>query len=148
MKFILLLFSTGVLSIGCYSQQSEIADWQKKHPHVLFVEQGDYTPEFKAQLDAFNREVIVYDNEITMDVIEAYASQTYEKTTLYSTERINEAYEIKVWLSQHPDLKIVPRSLFSEQSEKDRDFLIDSGVMVLNGEKITLQDIENYEATH
>ena len=148
MKYILLLFATGILSMACYSQQSEIADWQKKHPHVLFVEQADYTPELKAQLKSFNREVIVYSDEITMGVINAYATQNEEKSTIYTAERIEEADEIKIWLSQHRDLKIVPRSVFNVQPESDQEELIESDAMVLQGEKITLLDIENYEATH
>jgi len=148
MKLILLLFTTGILSSVSYSQQSEIADWQKKHPHVLFVEQGDYTPEFKAQLESFNRDVIVYDSEITMGLIDAYASQTYEKSTIYTVERIDEANDIKAWLGQNKGLKIVPQSQFITQTPAEQNSLIESGALILEGEKITLQDIENYEATH
>ena len=134
--------------MACYSQQSEIADWQKKHPHILFVEQADYTPEFKAQLESLNREVIVYTDEITMDVINSYTSVFQEKTTLSNAVRIEDLDAIKVWLSQNQDLKIVPRSVFNSESESYQNEILESDALVLQGEKITLEDIEIYEATH
>ena len=148
MKYTLLLIATGIISIASYSQQSEIADWQKKHPHILFVEQSDYTPEFKTQLESLNREVIVYNDEITMGLINNYASQNQAKSNIYSAERIEDATTIKIWLSENQDLKIVARSVFNELPAVDQNLLIEHGALILEGEKITLQDIETYEATH
>jgi hypothetical protein len=148
MKYLLIFLSAGIFSVVCHAQQNEIADWQKKHPTVLFVEQSDYTIEFQQQLAPLNREVIVYQGEITMEDINSYAAAHQEKSTIFSVEREEDLEAIKIWLSEHPDLKIVARSVFLAQLQKEQDFLIGSDAMILQGEKITLQDIENYEATH
>ncbi len=148
MKYLLIFLSAGIFSVVCHAQQNEIADWQKKHPTVLFVEQSDYTTEFQQQLASLNREVIVYQGEITMEDINSYTTVHQEKSTIFNAEREEDLEAIKIWLSQNHGLKIVPKSLFNTQTQEEQNFLIQSGAMILQGEKITLQDIENYEATH
>lgn len=148
MKYLLIFLSAGIFSVVCHAQQNEIADWQKKHPTVLFVEQSDYTTEFQQQLASLNREVIVYQGEITMEDINSYTTVHQEKSTIFNAEREEDLEAIKIWLSQNQGLKIVPKSMFNGHAEEEQNFLIQSGAMILQGEKITLQDIENYEATH
>ena len=139
---ILLLFNTSI------AQTNEVGEWQKKHPTVIFVQEQDYTPELAEKFSAKNIQVLVYAEEITMKLIDAYASDLAQQTNSALIERSDDGNQIKAWLAENQGLKIVPRSLFDEQDEKLQNLLLDSDALILSGEKLTLQDIENYENTH
>lgn len=139
---ILLLFKASI------AQTHEVGDWQKKHPTVIFVQEQDYTTELAEQFNAKNIQVLVYAEEITMKLIDAYTSDLAQQTNSALIERSDDGSQIKVWLAENQGLKIVPRSMFEAQNEEQQLLLTNSDAMILSGEKLTLQDIENYENTH
>lgn len=136
-------------SLGQSPQDNPVAQWQKIHPNVLFVEKSDFTTELQTRLQTLKKEFIVYDQEITMELINSYYPSSIQKAAeLDSDDRVNEAESVKIWVGQHRDVKIVPRTLFEAQDAAEQDAVTSAGAMVLQGETITLQDIEIYEATH
>ena len=65
---------------------------------------------------------------------------------LQTLDQDGSSIEIKKWLADHQDVKIISRSYFNSLSEDRRQVYIDNQVMILIGEVVTLKDIEDYEA--
>ena len=92
--------------------------------------------------DKLAGKVLIYDGELTMEVIEHFdQSKSMNKETPI---REDEAQEIKDWLGQHPDLKIIPRSFFDSLNATEQQVYVQHDAMILIGETVTLEDIRNY----
>lgn len=143
-KLLIILF----LAQSSFAQQDFSKDWQTKHPDVIFVKQQDYSTDLAEQFNAKNLKVIVYSESITPELIQAYTSEFEQQTSTSFIEKSAAANEIKIWLAGNEGLKIIPRSIFEGQNEEQQALILDSDAMVLEGEKITLLDIEYYENNH
>lgn len=146
-KTLLILFLLITPIIG-FSQSQEISDWQQIHPNVIFIEGKDFTTEFEEKLTALNQEYIIYSNEISINDIQGYETQAYEKSTTGEIRNDGGNQLIKDWLGKNQDLKIISRSAFESASASKQDLLINSNALILVGEKLTISDIENYEINH
>lgn len=143
-KLLFILF----LAQSSFAQQDFSKDWQTKHPDVIFVKQQDYSTDLAEQFNAKNLKVVVYSESITPELIQAYTSEFEQQTSTTLIEKSAAANEIKIWLAGNEGLKIIPRSIFEGQNEEQQALILDSDAMVLEGEKITLLDIEYYENNH
>lgn len=149
MKGYLLLFC-GVLCAGYSQAQTEqqvIQQWQNAHPATQFVSEERYATLSKSERDLLGDDIIVYKDQITLSLLEAYDQQSK------STETIEEAsislehkQLIKNWLATNPDVKIVPRSVFDTADESRRLVYSENPrCLVLEGENLTVKDIERFE---
>jgi hypothetical protein len=143
----ILIFFLGISTIGL-SQTEKIAEWQRIHPNVIFIEKNDFTPEFEEKLSALNQEFILYQGEISINEINSYETKAYEKSTAGQIRQDGGNQEIKDWLGQNQTIKIVPRSYYDSTTNDERDLLLSINALILAGEKLTITDIYNYESIH
>jgi len=137
-----------VFPVWGFSQTDEIAEWQKTHPRVILIEVNDFTPKFEKSLIAQNQDYIVYDYEVSIDQLIAFDSNSYKKSSLIEGKDDDEKQIIKDWLGENQSIKIVTQSNFENEGKANRDYLMSINALILQGETLTAQDIENYEASH
>jgi hypothetical protein len=140
--FLCLSFIT-LLGTVSYGQQS-VEDWQRNHPHVLLIEKSDFNLLSENDL-SYLKSYIVYDTEIGIDDLQSYEAEISKSRTLISPKDATDGDAIKMWLGEHQGLKIITNSYYTALSEKEKTIFQNSGVILLEGEIITLKDIENYE---
>jgi len=143
MKHYLLLSCVLGVTASCIAQNSqEITKWVSLHPDVYLVSTENYNSVSQEMRDKIGSNILVYDGKLTMESIEHFdQSKSLNKETII---REDEAQEIKNWLGQHPDLKIIPRSFYDSLTETEKQAYILHGALILAGETITLEDIRNY----
>lgn len=144
----LLAFALTVIPVLGFSQSQEISDWQQIHPNVIFIETKDFTPEFEEKLISLKQEFIVYNNEISINDIESYVTQSYEKSGANQLRNDGGKQLIKDWIGQNPHIKIITQIDFDNASTEKQNLLMDENALILIGEKLTITDIQNYETTH
>lgn len=124
------------------AQTNEIQKWSQAHPSVLLIESNDAVPAYLESLDANGVQYIVFQGEVSMSDIEAF--ETKRKPVPITDLDESEAMEIKKWLAEHRDVKIVKRSLFDQMDTQKQTRYVDIGALILIGETITVEDIRNY----
>jgi hypothetical protein len=127
---------------GAIAQTNEVEDWTRANPSVMLVESNDATPEFLENLKANNVSYIVFEEEFSLSDIAEFEAKN--KPIAIDNLDESEATEIKVWLSEHRDVKIIKRSMYDQLDSQKQSVYMDSGALILIGEKITLEDIRNY----
>lgn len=143
LKYQISLFLIGLFFSASFAQQS-VQEWQESHPNVLFIESSDYNA-LSENDQSFLKDFIVYNTEISIEDIQLYESENLKSTVELTPEKISEGNEIKNWLGVHNGVKVIPNSYYAPLSDKDKTRFQNSNFLVLEGEVITLRDIENYE---
>ncbi len=138
-----LLVPCILASLCSSAQTNEIQEWSNANPSILFVESNDATTAYLENLEANNIDYIIYDQEVSLSDITEFEAKNKPLSTVDLDE--SEALEIKIWLSKHRNIKIIKRSLFDQMETSKQSIYIDQGALILLGEQITLEDINNYE---
>lgn len=143
MKHYYLLLGAFCTYASSFGQKSnDILTWTSLHPDVYLMSSETYNSTSQQLKDKLAGKVLIYDGELTMEVIEHFdQSKSMNKETPI---REDEAQEIKDWLGQHPDLKIIPRSFFDSLNATEQQVYAQHDAMILIGETVTLEDIRNY----
>ncbi len=137
------LSGVALLSLmGSFAQTNEVQQWSQANPSVLLIESNDATTTYLENLDANNVQYIVFEEEISLADIAAFEAK--HKPTPIADLDESAAMEIKLWLSEHPNVKIIKRSLYDQMDAQKQSLYVDNGAIILIGEEITLQDILNY----
>ncbi|MFT6922533.1 MAG: hypothetical protein ACJA1C_001538 [Crocinitomicaceae bacterium] len=139
--------SFGLMQFITYGQET-IEEWQSNHPNVLFIEQSDYNQLSEKSLASLKTDYIVFDTEITMEVIRLYQDQNTITQVELTPEKFNEGNRIKAWIGEHQDVKIITNSYYSQLSTKEKTLFEGPNFILLAGDLITLEDIEHYENIH
>lgn len=134
--------ATFLCLFGTFAQTSEVQEWTQANPSVMLVESNDATADYLENLDNNNVQYIVFEQEISMSDIAEFEAK-YKPTPIADLDE-SEAMEIKVWLSEHRDVKIIKQSMYSQMDAQKQSLYADSGALILLGEEITLEDIHNY----
>jgi len=127
---------------GLFAQSSDVQKWTQSHPDVIFVESSDATPEYLENLEANNVQYVVYDHEISMLDIQDFEMQN--KPVAIADLDETTAMEIKKWLAEHGSVKIIKRSIYNQMDSEKQDLYHTNGALILIGEEITLDDVNNY----
>ena len=127
-------------------QNSSIAQWISAHPSVHIFSEKNYErldEEFKTKLKG---KVVVYQDQLTLDLLNAYdpLEKTDEVSTGTYTKEDPDASVIKEWLGLHPGIKILKQSEFQALTEERQELYQSIEALILIGETITIQDIQNY----
>jgi len=140
-------FYLTLLSLFCFfgvnAQNSEVQQWAERNPAVLFIENSDATTELISSLEAKGVEYIIYFDEISLSDIEQFEAQT--KSEIASNLDEGEGMAIKKWLAQNSEVKIIKRSFYDQLDTAKQNYYESIGALILIGEEITLEDINNYE---
>ncbi len=129
---------------SAFGQTSDnVSSWASQHPDVYLISFENYSVLSQDMKDKLGTNVLVYNGSLTMENIEAF-EQTKSIPSEKPSSEVADGQEIKNWLGQHPDLKIVPRSLYNSSDATTQQAYLEHGAMILIGETITLEDIHNY----
>ena len=131
------------IATGLNAQTNSIHQWIEAHPSVLFVESADASPEFLENLDLNGVDYIIYQEEILESDISTFESKTKPLDIEALDE--SEATQIKMWLAEHRDVKIVKHSDFKQLNDTKQALYQSINALILNGETITIEDINEYE---
>lgn len=128
-----------------FGQNSDdISTWVALHPNVYLLSSETYNSISQEMRDKLGTNVLIYDGQLTIEAIEQFNQTESKSLNTESSYREDEAQEIKNWLGQHPDLKIVPRSYYEGLTDAQKQEYVLAGSLILIGETITLEDIRNY----
>lgn len=146
MKKYLLLMCAVSAAQAFYAQNSdEISLWAASHPDVYIMSSENYNSLSEDSRTKINDHVVVYNETLTIEKLQAFdqeKSYTIEEP-IYG--KGSDAQELKDWRGFNPDVKIVTHSAYNAMSEEDKSYYV--GALILIGEKLTIEDIRNYQ-TH
>ena len=80
--------------------------------------------------------------------IENYESLNNYNNDLLDSVSEEQVAQIKTWLFDHQDVKIISRSRFHAFTETQQEKHLLLGTLILNNESLTIKDIEAYEINH
>ena len=129
--------------------QESVETWQKNHPEVLFFDEAVYNALTEEQQNRIGKNIILYTQEITLKDIQQFElnNSAAVKSTSIAIEQSN-SEEIKYWIAMNSEVKIIKQSYYSSLTPADQLNYIQTGALVLEGELITLNDINNYAAIY
>jgi hypothetical protein len=144
----LLLFGVLNASAVCaQTDQQAIQQWQSAHPTTLFISAERYHSLSTQEQQLLGSDLIIYQDKISLAVIEQYEAATKSTNDQSNKPSKTEDLEIiKNWSANNPDVKIVKRSYFdSIPANQQQAYLDDANCMILEGEWLTVKDIESFE---
>lgn len=126
---------------GTSSAQStlDVQQWQSQHPDMLLMKKEQFDALPKSLQDKITGKVVFYENIATV-ILE-------EKSAVANTlvQKEEDLLLIKNWMSQNPDVKIIPRSMYDALPLERQEMYQSMASMILEGETITVRDIQNYQ---
>lgn len=145
MKNLLKFAAVFLMSVNYVSAQDQIQNWQLKNPNVLFIEVSDLD-EFDTKIKN-DQNTIVYYGEISIEDIESYENRVGQSTKQnYSIVSDTETADyVKQWIGENQDVDIVKRSLFESLNEVQQLDFINTDALIMQGEVLTITDIQDYE---
>lgn len=139
-----LLFMFLLLSGTTFSQ--DITTWIEHHPHVLLINAKDASEEFLEKLDQKAADYILYSDAFTYRDIERYErDQSAQPESPLINAKSDEAEFVKVWLTENQHVKIIPNDLYASMPSTDQQGYSAKETLILDGNYITLSDIERFE---
>ena len=136
----------------CVFSQKEINNqvsfWIQEHPDVIFIEENNLKNFSSEELSVFSGKYIVFSEEISMQDILKYDPFYFDKAGQVNSTEITEKNgtdPVKEWMAKNPHVKVVTRSQYlAESSDIQREYA-EKKCLILAGEKITPEDINNYQ---
>jgi hypothetical protein len=134
---------------GLYAQsdQQEIQQWQSLHPHTLLISSERFHQLSDRELRLLGDDYVLFNGAVSLNQLRQYdASMT---SVSANDDRILEkesSFYIKLWLAEHPDVMIIRQSVYESMDDtKQQECLNNPTILVLQGEVLTLADLDNYE---
>ena len=93
-------------------------------------------------------DILLFDGELTMGDIEKYEAAKMQTIVSKIQYAENFTGELKSWVFEHPDVKIIRRSRYNSLSTAQQEKHEQAGTLVLKGEVLTLKDVQYYETQH
>lgn len=146
-----LLICAGFLcvTLSYIAQKEEIIYFQKLHPEVSFISKDRYTLFTNTEIELLKNNYVLFDQNIENSDLAEYEERTGNKTKSVSTTNQTEMSDeqntfVKIWLANHPQVKIVKHSEYEALSEEDKIVYVNNHCLILIGEFVTLTDIQLY----
>ena len=145
-KFTLLW---AILPLLGFSQTTKetLHQFQQQNPSLSFYDAQVFGSLSKEQQDRLKDRVIVFQGDILSSNLTAWSNEK-SNTLLTHKWSAEETTIIKNWLALHQEVKIVPRSMFLEGNEAMRSEYLANDCLILQGETLSMDDIEQYNANH
>lgn len=121
---------------------TEIQDFQKTHPTVLFFSQENYAQLTEEQKATISNRAIIYDSEIKLSDIEQF-NQTEKSETNEITYDLKSQL-VKDWLAANPDVIIISQAYFDQQNQQIQDAYVASLALITKSNILTEKDILKY----
>lgn len=136
-----------LVSSSCVFGQEIVKDpseWQRLNPRVICMKLSEFNQLSPDQQSVISNHVLLFEGELDISDIERYESEhTNSSSKVQYMEGVSG--ELKTWVFHHPEVKIIPRSIYDTLSDEDQQKHDMSGTMILKGEVLTLKDIQYYE---
>jgi hypothetical protein len=132
------------------AQELNVAEWQKTHPEILFIEQETYNSFSEEQLNKLGQDIIVFNHEIQESDIKSFLTQKSSKlhpNAQFDYSDPNADY-IKQWIGLNKHIPIISLQEYNTLSMEERYKLNEKDALVFDGDFLTLNDIEEYEESH
>lgn len=146
-KFTLLW---AILPLLGFSQTTKeiLHQFQQQNPSISFYDAQVFASLSKEQQDRLKDRVIVFQGDILSSNLTAWSNE--KSNTLLTQQKwsAEETTIIKNWLALHQEVKIVPRSMFLEGNEAMRSEYLANDCLILQGETLSMDDIQQYNANH
>lgn len=139
-----------LISYCLHSQEDSIEDWQQVHPNILFFEAQDFALLSSDQQSKLGENIIVFDTKITWKDITSFELRTMPSDSEMRAKNPDSyiGSTVKFWLADHPEVKIIPRSYYDALDVDQQAVYQNTNALILDGEHITLEDIQRYEEIH
>lgn len=146
-----LLICVGFLCISTnyFAQKEEIIHFQKLHPEVSFISKDHFNLLSNIEIDILKNNYVLFQENIENSDLNEYEQRTGIKIKSLSISNQTEMSDqqfilVKIWLANHPNVKIVKHSEFEALSEADKIVYVNNHCLILIGEIVTLADIDLY----
>jgi hypothetical protein len=139
MKAILILFGLLVMNVSYSQSPSEIQQWQSLHPGFLLMTVSNFEKLPLTLQEKLKDKVVFYTPESDQKI----ASISVDSSPKQSTDE-SALTQLKMWKVTHPDVKIVPRSVYLSATPEQQLSYTENHCLILIGEVITASDISNY----
>lgn len=143
-----LLTICSLIGFCSFGQNESVSTWIKVHPHVHIFSQEDFDQlsEDKQQRIA-NSTIVIQSTELSWSDIVAFEWKQVHKGTAYSIDP-EHAEEIKFWIAEHPNTKVLTREYFDQLSTERKQQYLQYELLIVGENTLTLSDIERYETNH
>lgn len=137
------------ISLNYIAQKEDIIYFQKTHPEVSFVSKDRYNSFSNEELDLLENNYVLFEQTIENSDLTDYEERNGFKSKSTSPTNQTEMSDkqgtiVKIWIANHPDIKIVKRSEYNALSAADKIVYVNNQCLILIGEFVTLTDIELY----
>lgn len=146
MRFIIALS----IIICTYQAKAQVTveSWQTDHPEILFFESEQFYSLSEEQQAQLADKVILYTKKITLSDIQQFEASSAAVTKAAIPIDEHNGDEIKIWLGEHPYVKIITQDYFNSLTSSKQYIYIQNGTLILSGNTITLNDLTNYEVSY
>jgi hypothetical protein len=134
------------------AQEISIQHFQNTHPEVAFISKATFYAMSSEELEMIGSNYVLFEEDVQVEDIQLYLttnniSYTAPKSTSNATVSAERAAanEVKVWLSLRQDVKILTQHQFASLSTEEQQYYINAKYLILAGNKITPEDIANYQ---
>ena len=109
-------------SASLFAQENEKTpvEWQQQNPRVVCMNQSDYSQLSTIKKDMLGTDILLFDGELTMGDIEKYEAAKMQTIVSKIQYAENFTGELKSWVFEHPDVKIIRRSRYNSLSTLNR----------------------------
>lgn len=133
--------------MNVFSQEdAAIQKWQLAHPTTLLISAARYASFSDEEKALIGTDYILFENKVTLELLEQ--SEQAKSVEMSEKEPVKEEDEqiIKDWMATHQEVKIVRQSAYAAFSPERRQYCLDRPleVLILEGESLTVKDIEGY----
>lgn len=147
MKKTTLLLLTFMSCMSVFSQDdTAIQKWQSSHPTTLLISAARYASFSDEEKTLIGTDYVLFEDKVTLELLEQ--SEQSKSTEMSTNEPIKEEDQqiVKDWMATHLDVKIVRQSAYAAFSPERQQYCLERPleILVLEGESITIKDIENY----
>lgn len=143
MKVFLLLIGVSITpALLAQNDRQAIQQWQSSHPATILISAERYNGLSQQEQQLLGSDVIVFQEKITLAQLEQYDVAKNGALASKPAAKDEEPELVKQWLGMHPDVKIIPRSLYDSLPDEQRLAYDQPYCMILQGETITAKDIE------
>ena len=148
-SLLLLLTVFTATTLSAQENENAIRQWQSLHPTTLLISAERYNSLSTEEQQLLGSDVVVFQEKITLEQLEQYAAEkgiaAGPKQTIAKDADLA---AIKEWRGKHRDVQLVPQSKYVTLSDTRLQQVHSAGYIVLEGETITLKDIEAYTALY
>lgn len=137
------------ITINYIAQKEEIIHFQKLHPEVSFIAKDRYLLFTNTEIQLLKNNYVLFEGNIEKSDLAEYEERTGNKTKSIGTTNQTEMSDeqtafVKIWLANHPQVKVVKHSEYEALSEDDKIVYVNNHCLILIGEIVTLTDIQLY----